>query len=76
MGIRPTIAGAATISAEVEPERFGDVFGTRATEIAPQAPGAADFGKSAGHASSELIIPSLLIRYVESISVAPPHTYL
>lgn len=76
MGIKPTIAGAATISAELEPERFAEVFGTRAIEIAPQVPGATDFGKSAGHVSAELVVPSLLLPYVESISVAPPHTYL
>jgi hypothetical protein len=75
IGLKPTASGAATISAEAEPERFESLFGVKATEIAPRGPGGTDFGASGGHDSPELAVPAQLAQYVQSISAAPPHTY-
>jgi hypothetical protein len=76
VGLTPTAAGLATISAEVGAERFEDLFGVPASELAPRPPGERDFGESGGHVSPELTVPTPLLQYVESISAAPPHTYL
>jgi hypothetical protein len=76
IGLKPTASGLATISAEAEPERFESLFGVKATEIAPRGPGETDFGTSGGHDSAELAVPAPLAQYVQSISAAPPHTYL
>ena len=76
MGLTPTTAGLATISVEVEPEQFKNLFGVPASEIPPRPPGETDFGESGGHVSSELTVPTTLQQYVESISAAPPHIYL
>jgi hypothetical protein len=64
LGITPTAAGAATLSAELDGGRFRDVFGITATDV----PG--------GHVSQDLKVPAVLSEYVESISVAPSHIYL
>jgi hypothetical protein len=74
-GLRPTAAGLATISAELDPDGFRSLFGTSATEVPPRRPGAGDFGRSGGHVSEPLEVPPSLERYVESISVAPGHSY-
>jgi hypothetical protein len=76
IGLKPTASGLATISAEAEPERFESLFGVKATEIAPRGPGETDFGTSGGHASADLAVPAQLAQYVQSISAAPPHTFL
>jgi hypothetical protein len=74
-GLRPTVAGLATISAELDQDRFQSLFGTSATDVPPRRPGAGDFGQSGGHVSEPLQVPRSLERYVESISVAPGHSY-
>jgi hypothetical protein len=74
-GLRPTAAGLATISAELDQDGFRSLFGTSATEVPPRGPGAADFGRSGGHVSEPLKVPPSLERYVASISVAPGHSY-
>ena len=75
-GFRPTAAGLATISAELDQEHFRSLFGTPATDVPPRDPTAGDFGQSGGHVSEPLKVPQSLERYVEKISVAPGHTYL
>ena len=76
LGLTPTTGGLVTISAEVEPEKFKEVFGVTAIETAPQPPGAQEFGRSGGYTSAELQVPAALSEYVQSISAAPGHTYL
>jgi hypothetical protein len=76
LGLKPTAVGLATLSADAEPSRFESLFGMKATEILPQPPGKTDFGASGGHVSPDLPVPGPLQPYVESISAAPPHTYL
>lgn len=68
LGVKPTVSGLATISAEVSAEQFESLFGTKAAEI--------EAGASGGRGSSDLPVPGRLERYVASISVAPPHIYL
>jgi hypothetical protein len=75
-GLKPTASGMATISVETEPERFESLFGVTASEIAPRAPSGTDFGKSGGYVSAELAVPKQLLKYVQSISIAPPHILL
>ena len=75
-GLMPTASGLATVSVDVEPERFESLFGVKATKISPQPASTTDFGKSGGSVSPELAVPAELQQYVESISAAPPHTYL
>jgi hypothetical protein len=76
LGLKPTTSGLATISAEIDPELFEALFGVKATELAPRQPGASDFGTSGGHMSEDLTVPAQLAQHVQSISAAPPHTYL
>src|SRR5882724_6290711 len=71
LGLTPTTGGLVTISAEVEPEKFKQVFGVTAIETAPQPPGAQEFGRSGGYSSPELQVPAALSEYVQSISAAP-----
>jgi hypothetical protein len=73
LGIKPTTSGAASVSAEIESEAFEALFGERAQEVAPRPPNDSDFGSPGGAISGVLSIPEPLQRYVESISVAPPH---
>jgi len=75
MGITPTATGLATISADVEQERFEKLFGQTAREIAPKPPGERNFGESGGHVTPELTVPAPLRQHVQSISAAPPHIY-
>jgi hypothetical protein len=63
-------------TADGEPERFEALFGVKATAIAPRRPGETDAGASGGHISPDLAVPALLAQHVQSISAAPPHTYL
>jgi hypothetical protein len=76
LGITPTIGGVAAISAEIEAEKFRELFGVTATPTAPQPPGERDFGKSGGYTSPDLKVPAALSEFVESISAAPGHIYL
>ena len=76
LGMAPTAAGAVTISAEVEPDKFEEMFGVTATATTPQPPGKGDFGKSGGTISPDLKVPAALSDFVESISAAPGHYYL
>jgi hypothetical protein len=76
LGLTSTAGGLVTISAEVEPEKFKEIFGVTATETAPQPPGAQEFGRSGGYSSPELQVPAALSEYVQSISTASGHTYL
>jgi hypothetical protein len=66
----------ATISAEIAPEKFKEMFGVTATETAPQSPGAQESGRSAGNVSPDLKVPAALSDFVQSISAAPGHIYL
>jgi len=65
LGIEPTASGAATISARVERRAFESLFATQA-----------DAAVAAGVATPALPVPKLLEEQVESITVAPPHTYM
>ena len=76
IGLKPTASGAATISAEAQPEHFETVFGVRPDSKPPRPPSGTDFGQSGGSVSSDLAVPDALAPYVESISAAPPHVYL
>lgn len=76
MGITPTAAGLATVSADVDEEQFEKLFGLRAREIAPQPSGERNFGESGGHVTPELTVPALLRQHVQSVSAVPPHIYL
>ena len=76
LGLTPTTGGLVSISAEVGPEKFTEVFGVKAVETAPQPLGAQEFGRSGGYTSPELQVPAALSEYVQSISAAPGHTYL
>jgi hypothetical protein len=77
LGITPTAAGAATLSAELDDSRFKDIFGTRAKTTPPSLPAEREFGRSGGHVSEDdLEVPAALSEYVESISAAPSHIYL
>jgi hypothetical protein len=64
LGLRATISGLATISAEVEQSQFESLFGgeTADPRDEKQFPAA-------------LRIPGPLTPYVESITVAPRHSY-
>jgi hypothetical protein len=76
LGMAPTAAGAVTISAEVEPDKFQKMFGVTITATPPQPPGKGDFGKSGGNVSPDLKVPAALSDFVASISTAPGHYYL
>jgi len=76
LGITPTAAGAATLSAELDDGRFKDIFGVRTKTTPPSLPAERDFGRSGGHVSEDLEVPAALSEYVESISAAPSHIYL
>lgn len=76
IGMSPTAGGLATISADLEPAKFKEMFGVVATESEPQPPGERDFGRSAGNTSPDLKVPAALSDFVESISAAPGHIYL
>jgi hypothetical protein len=74
-GLSPVSSGAATISATIPVDKFEEMFGVKATPVAPRPPGQADFGRSAGYSSPELKVPEVLAACVDSISAAPSHTY-
>ncbi len=74
LGITPTASGAASVSAEIDPQAFESLFGQKAREAGPRPPGRWDFGSPGGAVSGPLGVPELLREYVESITVAPPHT--
>jgi hypothetical protein len=76
IGLQPTASGLATLSAEATSEQFESVFGVKPEERSPRPPSGADFGQSGGFVSPALSVPAALEPYVESISAAPPHTYL
>ena len=73
VGINPTAAGAATLSADIAPDAFEKLFGQQALDVAPRPPGARDFGSPGGASAIQLKIPEALRDYIESITVAPPH---
>lgn len=73
LGIKPTAAGRATISAEVGEQGFEAMFHRPLQEVLPQPPGSSDFGRSGGYVSGDLPIPEPLKEYIESITVAPPY---
>ena len=74
VGLNITTAGVASVSAETCLADFERIFGTRVEEIAPRPSGQQDFGSPGGYAAGDLRVPEPLQAYVESISVAPPHT--
>src|SRR5438445_9561747 len=72
LGLRPTAAGAATVSAEVDDEDFERVFGRKAGEAEP--PGRTrDIAFSDDAEKVELPVPDRLRDYVASITVAPQY---
>ena len=73
VGIKPTAEGRTTISAEVTPDEFAEIFRTSVQEVEPRPAGDRDFGSSGGHVAGELPIPQPLRKYVESITVAAPY---
>jgi hypothetical protein len=76
LGLVPSAGGLATVSADIEPDKFKDMFGVTATETAPQPPGQQSAGTSGGYVSPDLKVPAALSDYVQSISAAPGHIYL
>ncbi|KJC58752.1 hypothetical protein UP10_22030 [Bradyrhizobium sp. LTSPM299] len=74
-GLTPTGSGAATISATIPVDKFEEMFGVKATQVAPQPPDRADFGRSGGYVSPDLKVPDPLVTCVDSISAAPSHSY-
>src|SRR5437762_7731502 len=60
LGITVTSYGAASISADVTPELFESLFGRRSND----------------EETGAVPIPQALERFVESITIAPPHLYL
>ncbi len=76
LGISPTVAGAASVSAEMEAEPFEKLFATKATPIIAREPTATDFGTSGGFAARDLAVPETLSEFVQSVTVAAPHILL
>jgi hypothetical protein len=76
IGIKPTAEGLTTISAEISKDAFEEIFHMPVQEIAPQARGTRDFGRSGGNVSGDLEVPESLKEYVDSITVVPPHLRL
>lgn len=74
LGMKPTAAGTATMSLEMESEAFEALFGQPAVALAARPPRAPDFGSPGGATASPLVVPKTLRDFVLSISVAPPHT--
>ncbi|MFB9268476.1 hypothetical protein ACFFWD_36065 [Bradyrhizobium erythrophlei] len=74
-GLTPTTSGVATVSAAITQEKFEEMFGVKAAPTAPQPPGNTEFGRASGHVSPELKVPAPFAEWVESISVAPGHSY-
>jgi hypothetical protein len=74
-GLTPTGSGAATISATIPADKFEEMFGVKATQVAPQPPDRTDFGRSGGYVSPDLKVPDPLAACVDSISAAPSHSY-
>jgi hypothetical protein len=66
LGIRPTAEGQASISADVDEEKYTSLFGAEAPIQPPAGPMAAE----------SLTVPEPLQEYVQSISIAPPHLYM
>jgi len=73
IGIKPTVSGRTTLSAEISEDSFEDVFKVPVTKVASRPPSERDFGRSGGNISDDLIIPEPLRKYVENISVASPY---
>ncbi|MFZ1935350.1 MAG: hypothetical protein WCB27_05770 [Thermoguttaceae bacterium] len=76
LGIHPTVAGNASISAEMSLQEFEKVFGFSPQVIEPRGAITGDYGQSPGHTQATLSIPTKLRSFVENISLAPPHLYL
>jgi hypothetical protein len=76
LGMTPTAAGLATLSAELDAGKFKATFGVTAAETPPASPAKADFGRSGGYVSQDLKVPAALSEFVQSISAAPSHLYL
>jgi hypothetical protein len=75
-GLTPTAVGLATISAEMESQRFEELFGLKALQVEGNPPGAQNSGESGIQESPDLKIPESLLRYVQGITIAPPHLYM
>jgi hypothetical protein len=76
LGVTPTAAGLATLSAELDADKFKATFGVTAVETPPAAASNVEFGRSGGNVSQDLKVPSALSEFVQSISAAPSHIYL
>jgi hypothetical protein len=74
LGLTPTTAGLASVSAEISDADFQALFGKLLESIEPRPPGRGDFGSPGGYVSEPLLVPDSLQTYVESVSIAPPHT--
>jgi len=73
LGIKPTVDGRTTVSAEISKDAFDAIFKIPVQKVAAQPPGSRDFGRSGGDVSGDLPIPEALREYVESITVASPY---
>ena len=76
LGVKPTAAGLATLSAELDADKFKATFGVTAVEAPPASSDSAEFGRSGGSVSQDLKVPPALSEFVQSISAAPSHIYL
>jgi hypothetical protein len=74
VGLTPTTAGTASVSAVISLVDFEATFGKPVEGVDPRPPGQRDFGSPGGYVSEDLPVPDPLKGYIESISVAPPHT--
>ena len=76
LGMTPTASGLATLSAELDADKFKSTFGVTAVETPPASSGQGEFGRSGGSVSPDLKVPAALSEFVQSISAAPSHIYL
>jgi len=72
LGMRPTAAGSATLSAEIEGENFERLFG-RKPEESDSPRGAEALGFRDLSAGADLPVPDPLNKYVATITVAPAY---
>lgn len=73
LGFLPTTKGERSVSFRIDAEAFQRVFGLSAQPLPPLPSTDSDFGAPGGYSiSAELIVPSELQEYVESIVIVPP----
>jgi hypothetical protein len=75
LGLRITSTGAASLAAEVESDRFKELFGATPAPVPARGAGQFDFGSPAGFSlDGQARVPAPLNPYVSSVEVVPPHT--